>query len=246
MKVMTLNIGHGRKLGPNQILQRSASIKANLKDIAQVLKRESPDLIALQEADGPSIWSGDFDHVQYLAETAAFPYSVRGEHVNGMRLSYGTALLSRSPIENAFSITFAPSPPTFSKGFIACTMEWPGETEKEIDVVSVHLDFARKSVRMKQAAEMIRRFTPRKRPMIIMGDFNCQWKERKSSLRMLTEKLGLKVYKPEATGLHTFSRFERRIDWILVSPEIEFASYKVLPDALSDHYAVVCELELAN
>jgi endonuclease/exonuclease/phosphatase family metal-dependent hydrolase len=246
MKVMTLNIGHGRKLGPNQIFQPSASIEANLDDIARVLRRERPDVIALQEADGPSIWSGDFDHVQYLAESAAYPYSVRGEHVNGMRLSYGTALLSASPLEDAFSITFAPSPPTFPKGFVACTKDWPGASGLKIDVVSVHLDFSRKSVRIKQVEEIIEKFSPRERPMIMMGDFNCHWKDKNSSLRMLAEQLNLKTHKPEAGSLHTFTRLKKRIDWILVSPDIDFSNYKVLPDTLSDHYAVVCDLKLVN
>ena len=71
MKVMTLNIAHGRKDGPNQVFQKARTIKSNLDEIAEVVNREKPDVLALQEADGPSIWSGGLDQVKYLAEKAS-------------------------------------------------------------------------------------------------------------------------------------------------------------------------------
>jgi hypothetical protein len=35
-----------------------------------------------------------------------------------------------------------------------------------------------------------------------------------------------------------------RLDWILVSEELAFSSYRTLPDRLSDHLGVVAEIEL--
>jgi hypothetical protein len=88
LKVMTLNITHGRKDGPNQVFQRARTIKSNLDEIAEVVNREKPDVLALQEADGPSIWSGGLDQVKYLAEKAFFQYYIHGEHVKGMKIKY--------------------------------------------------------------------------------------------------------------------------------------------------------------
>jgi endonuclease/exonuclease/phosphatase family metal-dependent hydrolase len=34
----------------------------------------------------------------------------------------------------------------------------------------------------------------------------------------------------------------KRIDWILISADLEFISYKVLPEAVSDHHGVVAEI----
>ena len=79
--LITLNIAHGRKDGRNQMLQRTAIIRRNLDDLARFLTQTAPDIAALQEADGPSFWSGNFDHVKYLAEQAQFPHRSRVTHV---------------------------------------------------------------------------------------------------------------------------------------------------------------------
>ena len=237
--VMTLNVAHGRKDGVHQALQKRAAIKANLKKIAKVLLREGPDVVALQEADGSSLWSGRFDHVQYLADRCQMSDCCRGEHVKGLKLSYGTALLSRMPLGDCRSVTFAPSPPTFSKGFVLGTIAWPGRPEVNVDVVSVHLDFSRKSVRREQINRMIAELSPRENPLIVTGDFNCKWDGKEKTLKTLAKRLDLVAYKPKAKGMGTFPRSEKRLDWILVSSELEFVRYETIEDTLSDHRGVV-------
>jgi hypothetical protein len=74
LTLLTLNIAHGRKDGRNQMLQRTVTILRNLDDITRLLAQTSPALVALEEADGPSFWSGKFDHVKYLAKQAEFPH----------------------------------------------------------------------------------------------------------------------------------------------------------------------------
>jgi endonuclease/exonuclease/phosphatase family metal-dependent hydrolase len=246
LRVMTLNVAHGRRDGFHQALQRRERIEKNLSAIAAELERVEPDLVALQEADGPSIWSGRFDHVHYLASSARFASYVRGEHVKRFNLTYGTALLSQIPLDDAVSVTFAPSPPTLTKGFVVGAVAWPGEPQTLIDVVSVHLDFARKSVRDAQVQELARMLGQRKRPMIVMGDFNCEWTSKGSPLKRLAESLGLKVHQPDAKGMTTFPTLGTRLDWVLISPELEFAGYQTLTSTLSDHLGVVAELKLAR
>ena len=53
---------------------------------------------------------------------------------------------------------------------------------------------------------------------------------------------GLRAFEPHAEGLETFHLLGKRLDWILISPELEFISYDVLPDVLSDHRAVMSEI----
>ena len=65
--ILTLNVAHGRKDGPNQLWQSAAAIRANLDLVSRLLTKAAPDVVGLQEADGPSFWSGGFDHVEYLA-----------------------------------------------------------------------------------------------------------------------------------------------------------------------------------
>ncbi|MHC4062483.1 MAG: endonuclease/exonuclease/phosphatase family protein [Planctomycetota bacterium] len=242
LKVMTLNMAHGRGDGPNQVLRKGKTIKTNLDEIVAVLRREGPDIAAIQEADGPSVWSGKLNQVSYLADKAGFAYSVQGEHVKGMKISYGTGLLSIPALREPLSVTFDASPPTFSKGFIVATVYWPGEPNMEVDVVSVHLDFSRNSVRERQVEDMIERLSSRGRPLIVMGDFNCEWSSKESAVRALAEKLNLKAYQPESPRMDTFPLLRMRMDWVLISPVLEFVTYEVLPDVISDHYAVFCEV----
>ena len=242
LRVMTLNIAHGRYNSPNQRLRKNR-IESNLDDIAVVLKREQPDILALQEADGSSLWSGKFNHVEYLAEKAGFSYSIRAEHVKGKKMSYGTALLSMVDLYDLMSVTFNPSPPTFSKGFVIATMAWPGKPPMEIDIVSVHLDCYRKSIRKRQIEDLITILSLRNKAMIIMGDFNCEWTTDESALHILAQQCNLKGYNPQGSEMDTFPFLKRRLDWVLVSPDLDFITYQVLSDTVSDHRGVICELQ---
>ncbi len=242
LRVMTLNLAHGRSDGRHQLLQRPASIRRNLAAISAVLLRERPHVVALQEADGPSFWSGGFDHVDFLMHEAHFAEAVRGEHVRGPRVRYRTALLSQLPLGAPVSVTFAPSPPTLSKGFVLSTLAWPGQPDLLIDVVSVHLDFLRPSVRRSQVRELVQWLAQRDRPRIIMGDFNCTFRRGDSPLAYLARALDLHAYRPHAEGLETFPQRRERLDWILASRDLEFHSYSTLDDTLSDHRAVVAEI----
>ena len=242
LKVMTLNVAHGRGDGAHQALRKKATIRSNLDDIASALSRVAPDVVALQEADAASSWSGKFDHVVYLAEEANFLFSVRGEHVSGLGVHCGTALLSNPAPTDSMSVTFSASAPTFPKGFVAAAIPWPGNPWKTTDVVSVHLDFTSEAVRKKQVEEMIDKLSARARPLILMGDFNCQWSGKERTLRTLCERLQMSAYHPNSPDIKTFPTKKKRLDWILISRELEFVSYEVLPDTLSDHQAVIAEI----
>ncbi|MEA2094044.1 MAG: endonuclease/exonuclease/phosphatase family protein, partial [Pseudomonadota bacterium] len=132
------------------------------------------------------------------------------------------------------------------KGFVVSTIIWPDGSgiEIDIDIVSLHLTFSSEEIRRKQAAELIDVLQVRNRPVIIMGDFNTEWQSENSSVQFITEALGLNAYQPEMTGLETFPGLGRRLDWILVSPDFEFRSYRLLPDIVSDHRGVIAELVL--
>ncbi len=248
LRVMTLNLAHGRKDGTHQLLQSTARIRANLDDVVTVLKRLEPDVVALQEADGPSFWSGGFSHVELVAERASFGYFSRAEHVKGLGLSYGTAVVSKRHLRDASFVTFEPTPPSPSKGFLIATVVWPVDVGKttSVDVISVHLDFSRRSVRESQIAAIVKNVKPRERPLIVMGDFNCSWTDEESPLKALARELDLKVFQPDASTLATFPARGTRLDWILISSDLEFRNHQVVPDTLSDHLAVMAEVGVAE
>ncbi len=248
--VATLNIAHGRKDARNQMFLNEAQIRANLEELAALMDRAEADIIALQEADAPSWWSGKFNHVEFLSRNTIYPCYVHGVHASNRLYDFGTALISPHPLQDARVHSFTPSWPTTTKGFSLARIPWnPSgtlERERMVTFVSVHLDFSRRSVRRAQIEEMIRELGAVEGPMILMGDFNTDWLTRDSSLKFLAENLDLAVYEPHAEGLATYGDEGARLDWILISKDLEFRRYAVYPDIVSDHYAVAAEIEWGN
>jgi endonuclease/exonuclease/phosphatase family metal-dependent hydrolase len=246
LKVVTLNLAHGRKDAWHQALLKRATIQANLDEIVRILMHEQPDVVALQEADAPSLWSGRFHHVAYLSEKTGISYFVLGEHVRRMKLAYGTALISRHHLHGAMSHRFAPSPPTQLKGMVSGAIHWPGKQHVLLDLVSAHLDFSRKSVRQRQAREIIQRLAGHQRPLVLMGDFNCGFCTKDTTLSMLARELNLQTHEPGATEMVSFPLRNKRFDWIMISAELAFLEYRTLPDVLSDHRAVMATLKFVR
>ena len=247
LRVATLNLAHGRKDSFNQLFVGENSHKENLNDIADILSQHKPHIVALQEADAASRWSGSFDHVAYLATAAEYPWRVHESNAESWLYQYGTALLSILPIVESIKHTFEPSPPTLDKGFVLAQIKWPSGDEnksRKIDIISVHLDFSRESVREKQINEMIEIMSARMNPTIIMGDFNSEWLAEVSAIKELATKSRFSTYKPEAANYNSYK--DKRLDWILITKDMEFANYRVLPDTLSDHAMVVADIRFKD
>ena len=250
IRAVTLNVAHGRKDGRNQMLLGEETIRSNLVEVADFLDRSEADVIALQEVDAESKWSGKFNHLDFLSENSAYVCSYHGIHASGRMYDFGTALLAQKPFGDSFTHSFKPSWPTTTKGFSFAALDWnPGGALPEptvVNFISVHLDFSRRSVRRSQVEEMVAALSQIEGPMVMMGDFNTDWEAKESSLKSLAEQLNLSAFKPLAEGLSTYGKKGARLDWILISDDLEFSDYSVLPEVMSDHYAVAAEIVLKN
>lgn len=244
LTVVSLNLAHGRQTSLNQLLVSTARTYSNLDAIAAFLVSTEADVVALQEADSPSPWSGNFDHVDYLAQQASFPRYAYTEHANLWIGNYGTAILSRLPMKSAIGLTFPSTPPTASKGFTLAQVAWPtaNGTSKLVDIVSVHLDFSRKSVRKQQLEELVTVLKTRQGPLIIMGDFNSEWLAEQYLVESIADRSELHVYNTGSGNLDTYK--DQRLDWILLTRDLEFESYRVASETLSDHRAVIASVRL--
>jgi endonuclease/exonuclease/phosphatase family metal-dependent hydrolase len=225
------------------VLSREAC-EGHLLAIARVFEQEGPDVVALQEADGPSAWSGDFDHVAYLAEASGYRHREHGLHIDaepgGSALRYGTALVARRALANPDSGAFRAGL-LDTKGYLLAEYDFVG---RPIAVVSVHLDFKTAAIRMRQARALVERLRRCELPLVVMGDFNTGWNAPDDALRLIAEQLNLQAYQPTDVALGTFPAWapRARLDWILISRELEFRSYRMLPRRLSDHLGVVAEI----
>lgn len=245
LTLVSLNLAHGRGTAFSQLLIANDRFGENLQQVANTLAPLKPDLIALQEADAASRWSGNFDHVGYLANRLGVDERAHSLHIDNWAVSYGTALLSRLPMAEQIDHVFAGSFPTPNKGFTLVRIHWqpdPAQPAQAIDVVSLHLDFSRQSVRLAQMAELIEIVAERDAALIVMGDFN--------DARLAAELLPTAMAKqdrllhshPQAGEMPTYK--SKVLDWILISEELTFSSYQVLEAPLSDHRAVVARVRM--
>ena len=76
--------------------------------------------------------------------------------------------------------------------------------------------------------------------LIIMGDFNEEWANEDSVVRALVKEAGMQVYQAESPNHATYK--DKRLDWILLSRDLAFATYRSAPDTLSDHRAVIADI----
>ncbi len=245
LDVLTLNVGHARGMALNQLFVSHSRHQRNLEGIAAVLKQADADVVALQEADAVSLWSGRFDHVEFLSATTDYRCYVHGHHADTWFYRFGAALMSRVAMSETGSHAFRPSPPTTTKGFVRGTIRWrrPGEGEpvREITLISIHLDFSRKKVRDAQIAELVTAMSGRVNPLIILGDMNEDWSHEDSAVRRIASEFGLRAFTPEAAELGTYEQ-TKRLDWILISEELGFVDYTVLPDIVSDHRGLMARI----
>ena len=250
LSVLTLNMAHGRKDSFNQMFQRTSNTRLNLEEIADFISDSGADLVALQEADFASRWSGKFNHVEFISERSPYPCQVHAHHAKKYMYDFGTALLSTVPYTHTLTHTFKPSPPTTNKGFVLGEVLWnPGGELPEpvtVSVISVHLDFSRKKVREAQTEEIQAVLPDLKEPVIILGDFNAHWNSKDSAIKAIVANGNFKVYQPEATNLGTYKSGKHRLDWILISNDLEFVSYEVPQIVLSDHQAIQATLKLVD
>lgn len=149
----TLNIAHGA---------------AGLDVVAQAIREISPDIIGLQEVDVGCERSGYVDEVAELARLAGYDYHVFFKAIPLGDGEYGTALLSRYPIES-FDVTPLESGggERRSVGHAVICIE-----EMKLDVLVTHLSYEDRSVRieqMKTIGKMLKNYDR----YVLTGDFNC-------------------------------------------------------------------------
>jgi endonuclease/exonuclease/phosphatase family metal-dependent hydrolase len=58
-------------------------------------------------------------------------------------------------------------------------------------------------------------------------------------------EFGLRAFTPEGSDFATYKE-TKRLDWILISEELEFVDYDVLPDLVSDHRGLVARIGWAG
>jgi len=196
IKVLTYNVHKGFTPGNTRFV---------LEGIRDLLEKEHPDLVFLQEIHGLSQRHkrklGDFPEVPHFEYLAArlWPHTAYGKNVIYKKGNHGNAILSKFPFKyweniNVSSVSFA------SRSILHGIIELPGK-KIPLHALCVHLGL-KESDRRRQLDILISRIEshiPHDEPLVIAGDFN-DW--RANAEQHFEEDLEVRELFVELTGHH--------------------------------------------
>jgi len=254
LRLVTFNIAHGRGLTPIQGFTSARKLRLNLRKIAALLEKLKPDVVAMQEVDERSRWSGNFDHLDYLRVHGAFPHSVFG--INNRRhglfnLCYGNALLSRHTILHAETVVFGRSS-VGEKGFLFTEIEIEGCC---VPVVNLHLHYGSRAQRLRQIDRLLAWLRDQHRlrgggwtvAPIICGDFNTPTGDD-ATAALFSHLLDYGDYElhPKLTPTFPSPMPRWALDFVFLPAGCKLVSCEVVKTMLSDHRPVLVEVEIEH
>ena len=233
IRVLTYNIHHGEDVNG----------KLDLQQIANVIKKAAPDVVALQEVDSLTNRTQKVDQLKELAALTGMDYFY-GKSMDHDVGGYGVGILTKLPMESKF-ITRLPSFPK-SEPRVAATVELRLAKNRTFLFTAVHLDYIKDPAeRIEQATKLRSVLSALKLPSILAGDFNAEPDEA------TMKDIIFKSYaETDPTG-HSLSfpsgKPDIKIDYVLVSKKHfwEKISYEVIDEkTASDHRPVLSVVRL--
>lgn len=192
-----------------------------------LIRKVSPDILALQESDSTRISLNNNDYVRYFAENLGY-YSYYGPTTGTG--TYGTAILSKYPLMNTRTVfTFSDKDET---GIAEAEIEVGGI---RISIYDVHPDGSDTS--MLVFAKTLLARSQGKPYVIALGDFNLRdYEEAYQLIDGVYVNAWTSVY-PSEIGAGVDMSGENRIDHIFVSPSLGVRNpfYILPPASATDH-----------
>lgn len=256
IRLVTLNIAHGRGLSLYQGFQSADRILRNLERVARFIDSHNIDIIALQEIDEESHWNKKINLVERLNDMTALDYHCLG--INNRRsgikpLAYGNAILSRFPIHFHENKPFG-SATLGEKGFLYADVEIDNFL---LPIVNLHLDFRSRRVRLRQIGHLLEYLTDRGNlgpstaffEPIICGDFNSRSSREKDAVRHLFREVEVHSgYELLPQKGWTFPSLlpSRGLDFVMLPRAFRRTHVEIVRALVSDHLPVLVEFEIAR
>lgn len=256
LRLLTLNIAHGRGLSTYQGFHRARGIERNLLRVARLLKREAADVVALQEVDEDSHWNQRIHLLDFLKAEACYPHSHLGVHNRRggrLPLAYGNGLLSHFPIEHADHQAFG-SAEIGEKGFLYTELTLPAG---HLPIVNLHLDYKSRLRRIEQIERLIVFLEERHAQKgdegylspVVCGDFNSRSGKPNDAVahlfKYLEDRCAYQIYPKNGRTFPSLLPIHG-LDFILVPPSYKVMRCEILRCYVSDHRPVVVDLEILN
>ena len=235
LRVMTYNVHVG--LGMDK--------KLDLARIAEVIRRERPDLVALQEVDRGVERTGRIDQIKELARLTKMDYAF-AHNLNFQGGQYGVAVLSRLPILSIDHRRYGHLREAERRGFLRVEVEHKGQ---RINFVTTHLDYQHADNRLYEAEQLLAALPAQQEsPLIVAGDFNDEPSGTTYQL-LLRHFADAWTASGGAAGdglTYPADKSRKRIDYIFHGKVggIVSKSARVVQTLASDHLPLVVELEI--
>ena len=233
LRIMTYNIHVG--VGMDK--------KLDLKRIADVINRENPDLVGLQEVDRGVKRTEEKDEIAELAKLTRMDFSF-AHNLDYQGGQYGVAILSRHLIQKADHQKYENKRETERRGMLRVEIEIDG---KKLNFVTTHLDYQFEDGRLFETEQLLHLLDGIAGPLIIAGDFNDEPKGSAYRLMLTRFEDAWIQSKAKGEGL-TFPANQpvKRIDYIFtrVTDRIRVKKAWVIDSLASDHRPLMAELEI--
>ncbi|MDY7219380.1 endonuclease/exonuclease/phosphatase family protein [Denitrificimonas sp. JX-1] len=191
------------------------------------------DIVALQEADGGSLRSGNINQVQQLAQLGNFPYWYQQRNRNlGPFAQHSNGLLTRVAPQH---LEDHPLPGPAGRGAILAKF---GEGDNAIAVVSMHLALGTRARNLQLG--YIREIVSDYKHIVLMGDMNTH----AENLLINSPLSSMDLRAPQICATFPSWKPQRCLDHILISPELGIENMSVLPFSVSDHLPVAMDIIL--
>ena len=233
LRVMTYNIHVGVGMDKKLDLQR----------IADVITRERPDLVGLQEVDRGVKRTEGKDEITELARLTRMDYAF-GHNLDYQGGQYGVAILSRFLIQKIDHQKYQNRVEAERRGMLRVEVEIDRRT---INFVTTHLDYQTSEGRLFEAEQLLRMLNGVKDPLIVAGDFNDEPTGNTFKLMLGGFEDAWTSSSAKGNGLsYPADNPVKRIDYIFYRRNSGVRAKKawVVNTLASDHVPVMTELEI--
>ena len=195
LTILTVNIHKGFDLFNRRLV---------LKDLRDAVRRESADIVFLQEVQGShNLHATRFvdwpqaSHYEFLADTVWKDYAY-GQNAVYPAGHHGNALLSKFPIVAHANHDVSVGDDSEKRGILHCVLALP-EPLPQLHAICVHLGLREhhREEQLRMLCKLIEETIPSGAPIVIAGDFN-DWRMKAHS--MLERCAGLREAFVQAVG----------------------------------------------
>jgi endonuclease/exonuclease/phosphatase family metal-dependent hydrolase len=234
LRIMTYNIHH---CNPPT---KEASGEIDLEAIVTAIRKEAPELVALQEVDVNTSRSGPVNQAVEIAKRLGM-HAFFGKAIDYGGGEYGVAILSKYPLTETAVLRLPAGADPKSEIRVLTTAKVTLPQGLVIRFGSTHLDVRNAQTREAQVQEITQVARRETTPFIVAGDFNAL--PTSSAIQVLDQHFTRTCQ--ECAPTIPVINPNRTIDFIAFAKGFPFrvVSQKVVPERYaSDHLPVVAEL----